>query len=109
MESSQLKLNTLSPMTLNDANDSKEIPTTSNIQRRPWEQVGSPQLKLDTSSNLTLNDVNVTQKTPGTSDEQSELWEQMMALQLQLELDTISPTTPYDANAKEETSITSYE
>uniref|UniRef100_K1QNH6 Uncharacterized protein n=1 Tax=Magallana gigas TaxID=29159 RepID=K1QNH6_MAGGI len=48
MGSSQLKLDTLSQMTLNNADDSKEPTATSDIESRPWEQVGSPQLKLDT-------------------------------------------------------------
>lgn len=107
MGSSQLKLDTLSQMTLNNADDSKETTATSDIESRPWEQVGSPQLKLDTRSTSALKDVTETPKNPMISDELSQLQEQMMALQL--ESDTISKTTPYDANIKEETSITLYQ
>lgn len=109
MESSQLKLDTLSPMTLNEAIITTETPMTSDIQIRPWEQMESPQLKLDTPSTMTLNDVNVTQKTPRTSDEQIGLLETDVSFRRHLELDTMSPTTSYDVNVMEETPMASYE
>lgn len=67
MGSPQLKLDTDSPTTLNDANTTEETPMTSNEQKLPWEHVGHPQFKLDTASPMTSMDANVTEKTPMTS------------------------------------------
>lgn len=67
MGSPQLKLDTDSPTTLNDANTTEKTPMTSNEQRVPWEHMGPPQFKLDTASPMTSMDANVTEKTPMTS------------------------------------------
>lgn len=62
----QLKLDTDSLTTLNDANITEETQMTSNVQRQPWKQTRSPQLKLDTASLMTSMDADVKEKSPMT-------------------------------------------
>ncbi|XP_052716936.1 uncharacterized protein LOC128189381 [Crassostrea angulata] len=104
--SSQLKLDTLSPMMLLDTDDSKETTATSDIQR-PWEHVGSSQLKLDTLSPMTLDDTDDLKETIATSAIQSRSWEQVGTPQLKL--DTLSILKLNDVSITQKTPMTTYD